>query len=301
MKVSLIIPTLNAASYLADLLGKLNDQSRPADEIIIIDSESDDATAAIARQHGATVINQPRETFNHGGTRNRAAEASGGDILIFLTQDVIPADSDLIANLIAPFNDQSVAAAYGRQIAFSTARPSEKYVRTFNYPAVSRIKSKSDLPALGVKTFFCSNACAAYRRSVHEELGGFRSDTIMNEDMEFAYRLIMHDQRIAYTAGAVVEHSHDYSFMQQLGRYVDIGVFFRDNPELAACAGNEGEGLRYILNAVRHLISIGEYLEIVHLITDAGARFIGYRLGYRYKSIPTSIIRRFSMHRGYWA
>lgn len=40
-----------------------------------------------------------------------------GEIMILLTQDAIPADEHLIENLIKPFEDEEVCAAYGRQMA----------------------------------------------------------------------------------------------------------------------------------------------------------------------------------------
>lgn len=48
-------------------------------------------------------------------------------------------------------------------------------------------KNKSRLrPTWEFKTFFCSNVCAMYRRSIYEKLGGFVKHTIFNEDMIFA-------------------------------------------------------------------------------------------------------------------
>ena len=50
--------------------------------------------------------------------------------------------------------------------------------RNFNYPEQSKIKTKADLETLGIKTFFCSNVCAAYNRKIFDELGGFVKHTI---------------------------------------------------------------------------------------------------------------------------
>ena len=45
IKISLIIPTLNAAEYMPGLIDILGRQTRKPDEIIVIDSESEDAKA----------------------------------------------------------------------------------------------------------------------------------------------------------------------------------------------------------------------------------------------------------------
>lgn len=62
----------------------------------------------------------------------------------------------------------------------------ERYGRYFNYPAKSQVKTKKDLSRLGIKTYFASNVCCAYRRDVFEKQGGFISHTIFNEDMIYA-------------------------------------------------------------------------------------------------------------------
>ena len=54
----------------------------------------------------------------------------------------------------------------------------------------------------GIKTFFCSNVCAAYRREIYEELGGFVRHTIFNEDMIYAAKAVEAGYSVAYAADA---------------------------------------------------------------------------------------------------
>ena len=100
MTISVIIPTLNAAQHLQPLLSRLREQSFPPDEILVVDSASTDGTAALAQSLGARVISIPRESFDHGGTRHLAATEARGDLLLFLTQDALPADDSYIRNLV---------------------------------------------------------------------------------------------------------------------------------------------------------------------------------------------------------
>ena len=97
MKVSVIIPTLNAEAWLDRLLDRLIRQTVAA-EILVIDSESDDATCRIAASHAPRVrlLHVPRERFNHGGTRDFALRQSTGEYVLFLTQDALPADRYII-------------------------------------------------------------------------------------------------------------------------------------------------------------------------------------------------------------
>ena len=95
---------------------------------------------------------------------------------------------------------------------------------------MSRLKGKEDEDELGIKTYFCSNVCAAYRRDIYLKLGGFTKKTIFNEDMIFAGHAVEAGYQIAYAADAQVIHSHNYTAMQQLHRNFDLGVSQADHP-----------------------------------------------------------------------
>lgn len=105
-------------------------------------------------------------------------------------------------------------------------------MRGYNYPPASRVKSLEDLPELGIKTYFCSNVCCAYRREIYEALGGFIKHAIFNEDMLFAAKAIQAGYRIAYAAEARVIHSHNYTCGQYFHRNFDLGVSQADHPEV---------------------------------------------------------------------
>jgi rSAM/selenodomain-associated transferase 2 len=80
MKISAIVPTLNAGDGLASCLASLNE----ADEIIVADGGSTDASLAIARASGATIV-----TSEHGrGVQMaKAAQAARGEALLFVHAD----------------------------------------------------------------------------------------------------------------------------------------------------------------------------------------------------------------------
>ena len=59
------------------------------------------------------VVHLKKADFDHGGTRCRGARLSDSDIMVFMTQDAVPADRNLIGNLIRPLQENSkVGAAY---------------------------------------------------------------------------------------------------------------------------------------------------------------------------------------------
>lgn len=299
--ISVIIPTRNAEGHIHMLLDSLKRQSVPS-EIVVVDSSSTDRTVIIAESLGAKTKIIVRGLFGHGRTRNLAVTLASGDIIVFLTQDALPADEHFLENLIKPLRDRdpAIAAAYGRQLPKADAKPTEKFSRFFNYPDVPLIKDSSAFSSLGIKTFFFSNVCSAIRRKEFEDLGGFSENLIMNEDMLFAGRLIKSGYKIAYVPEAVVIHSHNYSLRQQFRRYFDIGVFLRKNLETLNYADPNNVGANFLKEECRYLIRNGYYRWCPYLAGEAVSKFIGYKLGRNYDLLPLSIRRRISMHGHYW-
>lgn len=295
--VSLIIPTLNAGAGLGALLHALSRQTVPPEEIIVVDSSSADHTLQVAEEAGARTLRIPRESFDHGGTRNLAASGARGDFLIFMTQDALPADEYLVANLMQPLADDSVAASYARQIPREDATPVEAFARHFNYPAESSVKGLAEVARMGIRAFFMSNVCSCVRAGAFRESGGFPENIIMNEDTVLAAKLMRKGYRIAYAADARVIHSHDYSLVGQLKRYFDIGVSHKDFEGFLRDARAMPEGLRLVRETVRFLAGRKQPLWIAYAFLESAFKFAGFRLGLHYRRLPPSLLPALSMHR----
>ena len=189
---------------------------------------------------------------------------------------------------------------YARQLPDKDCRMVECYTRSFNYPQESRIKTIEDVDKLGIKTFFCSNVCAAYKKSVYKELGGFVPRAIFNEDMILAGTMIKAGYGIAYAADAKVIHSHNYSGRQQFHRNFDLAVSQKDHPEIFAGISSESEGIRLVISTVKYLLKNKKGMEIPGLIVQSGCKFLGYKLGLHYEKLPEWLVLRCTMNKTYW-
>jgi rhamnosyltransferase len=301
MRISVIIPTYNASKYLSYLLPKLRLQTLKDWELLIIDSFSSDGTLDIAKSFGARIVVIPKEEFDHGGTRSLVSKKAHGDILVYMTQDALPVDGHAIESLIKPFlQDEKIGAAYGRQLPRQGAGPIEAHARLFNYPPTSQIKTMSDSPKFGIKTAFISNSFAAYRRTALLSVGGFPSNTILSEDTYVAAKMLLAGWKVAYCGDAMVYHSHNYGFIEELKRYFDIGVFHAREPWIRQAFGQaEGEGMRYVRSEFRYL-----WNENLMLIPSAILRnmlkFISYKLGTIEQYLPIWLKRQLSMQKRFW-
>ena len=228
-------------------------------------------------------------------------QMSKAEIVVFMTQDAVPADEYVIGNLVKVLEeDEMTGAAYARQLAASDCNYIEKYTRKFNYPENSRIKSKEDLQEMGIKTFFCSNVCAAYKRNIYEKAGGFCKKTIFNEDMILAGHMINAGYKVAYVAEARVIHSHNYTGMQQFHRNFDMAVSQAEHPEVFEGIKSESEGIKLVKQTAAHLVKRRKIHLVPKLVYQSGCKYIGYRMGKMYKKLPDKVVKWCSMSPGYW-
>lgn len=299
--ISVIIPTLNAEKYIDKQLDAVMHQVVwDKLEIIVIDSESDDRTQEIARKHGATVISVKRSEFDHGGTRNIAWKASHGDIVCFLTQDALPCDEHYIDNLLKGFRNPDVMMISGRQIPREDANPVEKLTRNFNYPETSFTRTKADLDKLGIKTYFFSDACAAYRREILERMNGFEEPILTNEDMLMAARVINAGFSIGYAGDAGVWHSHNFTLKYHYSRNFDVAAFLKMYDREISSESTTGEGVKMVKYTILSLIKQFRFISVIRCVLESGAKFMGNRAGRRYESLSHDKILKKTTNPNYW-
>lgn len=282
MDISVIIPTLNAEHEIETLLIALDRQSIQPNEILVVDSASDDKTIELVQKHkGFRLLQIDRQDFNHGTTRDKALRESSGDFVCFLTQDAVPVSDDYLKRLVAPMVDDSdIALVSGRQLPKADARRFEQLVRGFNYPDSPSVRSKCDLEKLGIKTFFASDACSAYRRTAYLECGGF-DHVNTNEDMLMAAKFIASGMKVAYEPHAEVFHSHNLTPAQQFARNRAVGFFLETHADDLMHASEIGEGGRLVKAVSSQLLREGNLVEFIAFGVDCCARLLGNRAGRR--------------------
>ena len=305
--VDIILPTYKPTSELFDIIERLESQTYPINKIIIMNTEEKYFERLF---HGARFLERFRNIevhhlsareFDHAGTRRNAVKYSKADVFVCMTHDAVPADEKVIEELIhALMREEDIAVAYARQLARPDCREIEQFTRKFNYPDVSCIKSAQDIERLGIKTFFCSNVCAAYNRRIYDALGGFEKRAIFNEDMIYAGHAVKAGKKIAYAANAAVIHSHNFTCMQQFRRNFDLGVSQSDHPEVFAKISSESEGSRLVGDTIRHLWTTKHKKLIPYLFVSSAFKLAGYRFGKAYRRLPMNMVRWCSSNKNYW-
>ena len=300
--VDVIIPAYHPGKEFATLIKRLEKQSVSIHRIIVMNTEESMWNKEWEKLSDAMEVHHlTKEEFDHGGTRARAAELSDSDVMVFMTQDAMPADRELLAELLKALDqEENIAAAYARQLPNAECSFVERYTRAFNYPDTSLVKTKADLDKYGIKTFFCSNVCAAYKKDIYEKQGGFVSRTIFNEDMIYAGGLIQAGYGIAYAAEARVIHSHNYNCMQQFHRNFDLGVSQAEHPEIFEGVPSEGEGMRLVKKTLAYLIHSGRIWLIPGFVLQCAGKYAGYLAGKKFRKLPKKFILWCTMSPNYW-
>jgi glycosyltransferase involved in cell wall biosynthesis len=288
MSVTVAIPVLDGGLRLGEVLTAVRAQQvdRPV-ELLVIDSGSTDGSPALARRHGARVVEIPPREFSHGGTRNRLMELATGDHVAFLTQDSVPAGSGWLAALLGGFAlAGDVALVCGPQRARPDAsamvrREQSEFFARFGGERIDR-----GAVAAGPATFF-SSANGAVARWAWERVP-FRAVDYA-EDQLLARDMLAAGLAKAYVPEAAVVHSHDHPPLRALRRY------FRDFRALAEVNGvREPLTVRYIAARVRNDVAADrafmrrEGLEVQTLrsLSHHVARALGRSLGTNADRLP---------------
>ena len=295
--VTVALPVLDGGTLLGDVLAAVNSQQVDRQvELLVIDSGSTDGSQALARRHGARVVEIPRSEFGHGRTRNRLMELSTGDHVAFLTQDSQPAHERWLAALLHGFElDPDVALVTGPYLPRRDASPMvrrelREYFRTFGGPRLDRGPAGA-----GPRAFF-SSANGAGARWAWERIP-FRPVPYA-EDQQLAREMLAAGMAKAYLPDAAVVHSHEHPPLRALGRYFD------DFRALAEVHGHrEPLSPRYIAARVRNDVTAdrafmrreGVEAPVLRCLMHHTARALGRSLGSNADRLPAWLRRSISL------
>ncbi|MDH4228535.1 MAG: glycosyltransferase [Nitrospirota bacterium] len=212
--VSVIIPVHNDRDTLGEVLGALSGQDYPHDrfEVIVVDNNSTDGSGALARECGASVLEE-RQPGSYAA-RNRGIGVARGEILAFLDGDCIP-DSQWLGGGVNALLSTPADLAGGR--IDITARPGAGLLA--HYERLSYMKQRENIADHGT----AATANLLVRKTVFERVGPFRADLLSGGDGEFCHRAQQAGFVITYAEVAVVRHRAVSSVGRMLSRYRRLG------------------------------------------------------------------------------
>jgi glycosyltransferase involved in cell wall biosynthesis len=186
-----VVPAYNASAWIAETLQSVLDQTRPADEIIVVNDGSTDDTAAVARSFGpaVTVLDQP-----NGGppaAYNRGFDTATSDYVA-----MCPAD-DLWVPQKLEWQQATLDANPSIDVLFARATFFGQVHGLHPYPAGEGVLDRSSFMREMYNVDLIPAPTAVVRRDLHQRLGRF-DESLPSEDYEFWMRSLR--------AGAVFHH-----------------------------------------------------------------------------------------------
>ena len=303
MNIAIVIPVFRPDGRLKKCIERLLRQSVMPDRIllnILYENPVDREISEIYMDERIEIRYAPREEYDRAGSRDTILRELDSDVVIFMVQTAIPQNRYLVEKLTEPFKEERTAVVYGRHMTDDECSPIECCVRRFNYPPKGMTKSLEDAGKLGIRTFFNSNVCAAYRRRAYLETEGFGKRMIAGEDMLAARRLLEKGWQAVYAPEAEVIYYRNDDLHGLWKRNFDIGVAHAEHPEMIENTkpGKEGVRLVRVTSALLRQNHMEEYLGEV--LTRSIVRYLAYQLGRNYERLPEGVVRKCSANKEYW-
>lgn len=209
-ETSIIIRTFNEEKHIGNILRAITEQGYSNYEIIIVDSGSTDATIKIAKEFPVRIIGIKSRDFTFGYALNVGCREARGKYIVSVSAHVIPASSDWLSNLVAPFENKNIAMVYGRQMGHQTSKFSEK--RDF-----SRLFRKKSFNS-HVPIYYANNANSAVRKNFWDK-HPFDEYLFGLEDIDWAKRMTKEGYIVYYEPKAAIYHIHEEKWHQVFNRY----------------------------------------------------------------------------------
>lgn len=303
MNIVIVIPVFRPDGRLKMCIERLLRQSVMPDRIllnVLYENPVDREIPEVYMDERIEVRYTPREEYDRAGSRDTILRELDSDIVIFMVQTAIPQNRYLVEKLTEPFKEERTAVVYGRHMTDDECSPIECCVRQFNYLPKGMTKSLEDAGKLGIRTFFNSNVCAAYRRRAYLETEGFGKRMIAGEDMLAARRLLEKGWQAVYAPEAEVIYYRNDDLHGLWKRNFDIGVAHAEHPEMLENTkpGKEGVRLVRVTSALLRQNHMEEYLGEV--LTRSIVRYLAYQLGRNYERLPEGVVRKCSANKEYW-
>ena len=303
MNIAIVIPVFRPDERLKMCIERLLRQSVMPDRIllnILYENPVDREISEIYMDDRIEIRYTPREEYDRAGSRDTILRELDSDVVIFMVQTAIPQNRYLVEKLTEPFKEERTAVVYGRHMTDDECSPIECCVRQFNYPPKGMTKYLEDAGKLGIRTFFNSNVCAAYRRRAYLETEGFGKRMIAGEDMLAARRLLEKGWQAVYAPEAEVIYYRNDDLHGLWKRNFDIGVAHAEHPEMIENTkpGKEGVRLVRVTSALLRQNHMEEYLGEV--LTRSIVRYLAYQLGRNYERLPEGVVRKCSANKEYW-
>jgi rhamnosyltransferase len=164
-------------------------------EIVVIDSGSEDRTVTEVRNRGLEPLQIRSEEFTYGRALNVAANAAGAPLCVSISAHARPRDNGWAARMVACFEDERVACAFGQRMHPDEPRPLQE-------PLLQDFEHARAHPFWGY-----ANSAGGFRRDLWSRRP-FDEELAASEDLEWALYWQRQGWLVLLDPALDIEHSH---------------------------------------------------------------------------------------------
>ena len=221
MRVSVVVTTYNGRAVLGECIESLLAQTRPFEEIVIVDDASPEDDQAFVRK------TYPRERFpavrtlrlarnlGHAGAAAAGVAATGAELVALVNNDAVP-DPDWLDQALRPFDDPKVGSVATRLVRYD--RPDLLDSAGDGYTVVGHAfkgrEGERDPQETEAREVF--SACAAasiLRRAAYDAAGGLHPELeAYYDDVDLGFRLRLAGYSSVYAPAARCRHRVSASY-----------------------------------------------------------------------------------------
>ena len=199
--ISVVIPSYNRADLIGETLANVLGQSRPPDEVIVVDDGSTDDSTRVVEGFGDRVTLIRQANAGPGAARNRGLAAARGELIQFMDSDDLWSLNKLEAQeraLIASDADFAYSPWLQARLEGGQARHADPAIQQHPLPP-----SRSPM-GWYLRGWVIVFQCCLFRRSVLDTVGPYREDLMPSEDSELLFRILKSGARPVHVPAALV-------------------------------------------------------------------------------------------------
>ncbi|HXN21373.1 MAG TPA: glycosyltransferase family 2 protein [Candidatus Dormibacteraeota bacterium] len=196
--VSVYIPAYNVAKFLSRTIDGVLAQTYPADEILLIDDGSSDATVDIAGRYPSVTVVRHDSNRGLSAARNTAFRTARNELVASLDADCVPT-TDWLARLVPHLKDHRVVGVGGRLVESVRRTVADRW-------RCAHLRQEQGESLLRNTDFLfgCNNL---FRKSAVIEAGGYNEVMRTNgEDADLSRKLRAMGRELVYEPAACVMH-----------------------------------------------------------------------------------------------
>jgi mycofactocin system glycosyltransferase len=219
--ISVIVPVRNRECEIAACLESLLRLRCPPEklDLIVVDDASEDRTLEVVSTFPVRLISMAKQS-QASFCRNIGAQQARGEILAFIDSDC-QADALWLRELVPAFREQRIGVVGGRVDSVLQANALDRYekVKSSLYmgPWFKR-SGETD------RFFYVPSCNLLTRKDLFVELGGFRADLHVGEDVDYCWRVQDRGYEVEYSPRGKIFHRHRNTFRGFCSRRFDYGT-----------------------------------------------------------------------------